>query len=335
MQMDLSLLQNYHIFAKVKDLSRHIEYLLATHDAVSVPGLCTFVTDNKSARYIHSEQTFLPPYRSVFVDNRINPEDTLLEDCIMQMNHVRRNIAAQWIEDYTADIRSTIIEQGSVEIGSIGELSQNGSGFMFNVCDAGINSPVLYGLDSFLFAKLPEAERTNNDADTPRITFSVKRSTVQSVLSAAAILLIAFILFVPQLQNINTREAAHLFSWNNIESVIAKIRAQHGKQPVIAEEATAPHKQDAEIKSPAKESETVTPSGYCVVMASAISSEMADAYVLKLKDMGFDNAVKVVSGKMVRVVLAGYGDDSAKAYAKVNEIRDKDPLFAQIWVMAL
>ena len=334
--MDLSLLQNYHIFAEVKDLSRHIEYLLATHDAVSVPGLCTFVTINKSARYINSEQTFLPPYRSLYVNNNINHEDTLLEDCIMKMHHVRRSIAAQWIEDYTADIRSTIIEQGSVEIGSIGELSQNGSVFTFNVCDAGINSPVLYGLDSFLFTKLPEAERTNNDADTPRITFSVKRSTVQRVLSAAAILLIAFILFVPQLQNINTREAAHMFSWNNVESVFAQIRAHHGKQPVIAEKAiTTTQKQDAEIQSSAEESETLTPSGYCVVMASAISSEMADAYVQKLKGMGLDNAVKVVSGKMVRVVLAGYGDDSSKAYAKVNEIRDKDPLFAQIWVMAL
>lgn len=321
----------------MKDLSRHIEYLLATHDTVFVPGLCTFVTDNKSARYINSEQTFLPPYRSVYINNAINPEDTLLEDCIIRIHHVRRSTAAQWIEDYTADIRSTIIEQGSVEIGSIGELSQNGSGFTFNVCDAGINSPGLYGLDSFVFSKLPEAERTSNDSDIPRITISIRRSTVQRVLSAAAIILIAFILFVPQLQNINIRETAHLFSWDNIESVVAKVRAQHGKQPIIAEpqDVSTPQKQDNVIQPTAKPDDSLTPSGYCVVMASAISSEMADAYVLKLKDMGLDNAVKVISGKMVRVVLTGYGDDSAKAYAKVNEIRDKDPLFAQIWVMAL
>ena len=321
----------------MKDLSRHIEYLLATHDAVSVPGLCTFVTDNKSARYVYSEQTFLPPYRSVYVNNTVTPEDSLLEDCIIRMHHVRRSTAAQWIEDYAADIRSTIIEQGSVEIGSIGELSQSGSGFTFNVCDAGINSPGLYGLDSFLFAKLPESERNSNDSDTPRITISIKRSTVQRVLSAAAILLIAFILFVPQLQNISTKEAAHLFSWNNIESVVAMVRAQHGKQPVIAKphDSAASPKQDNVILTQAKQDDKLTPSGYCVVMASAISDEMADAYVLKLKGMGLDNAVKVVNGKMVRVVLAGYGDDSAKAYAKVNEIRDKDPLFAQIWVMAL
>lgn len=322
----------------MKDLSRHIEYLLATHDAVSVPGLCTFVAYNKSARYINSEQTYLPPYRSVYVSNTINPDDSLLEDCIIKMHHVRRSTAAQWIEDYTADIRSTIIEQGTVEIGSIGELSQTNSGYTLNVSDAGINSPGLYGLDSFLFAKLPEAVRTGYDTDIPRITISVRRSTIQRVLSTAAILLIAFMLFVPQLRNINTNETAHLFSWNNVESVITKIKTQHGKQPTVAKtkDATATSTQTTEEETTTtKSDEPQTPSGYCVVMASAISNEMADSYVLKLKSMGLENAVKVVSGKMIRVVLTGYGDDSAKAYAKVNEIRDKDPLFAQIWVMAL
>ena len=328
----------------MKDLGRHIEYLLASYDEVAVPGLCTFVSENKSARYIVSENTFLPPYRSVYVCNSVNPEDTKLEDCIMKIHHVRRNIATQWIYDYAADIRSSIIEQGSVEIGTIGELSHNSSGYMFSVCDSGINSPVLYGLDTFLLAKLQSAERKDSNEDTPRITISLKRSTIQRTLSAAAVIFIAFILFVPQFDSWGISENARLFSWNTIEHFLSKARI-HDNIVVNADDKTSENaivattRQDtvSNTADSAKENNTEVqaPTGYCVVMASAITDEMADIYVQKLRNMGLENAMKIKDGKMIRVILAGYGEDSSKAYKKVNEIRNLDPLFAQIWVMAL
>lgn len=327
----------------MKDLSRHIEYLLASHDEVAVPGLCTFVSENRSARYIVGESTFLPPYRSVYVRNTINPDDSKLADCIMKIHHVSRNIASQWIYDYTADIRSTIIEQGAVEIGTIGELSQKGADYLFNVCEAGINSPELYGLDSFLLTRLHTAEKNDNDADIPRITISIRRSTVQRTLAAAAVVLIAFMLFVPQFSNFDVRATAKVLSWNAIESVFfSKVKPQRASAlddmvdeiPKASVSTTVPVNRAPSGNAVEENHTDVVPTGYCVVMASAITDDMADAYVQKLQGMGLENAMKIKDGKMIRVILAGYAD-SAKAYDKVREIRNSDPLFAQIWVMAL
>ena len=47
------------------ELSTHIEYMLLTHDEVSVPQLGTFIVKDMSSRRVDEEGIFLPPYRTV------------------------------------------------------------------------------------------------------------------------------------------------------------------------------------------------------------------------------------------------------------------------------
>lgn len=47
------------------ELSTHIEYMLLSHDEVSVPMLGTFIVRDMSSKRIDEEGIFLPPYRTV------------------------------------------------------------------------------------------------------------------------------------------------------------------------------------------------------------------------------------------------------------------------------
>ena len=59
----------------MKDLSRHIEYLLCEHDSVAIPGIGTFITEDLPARYYMEENTYLPPVKSVRLDIRHKQDD--------------------------------------------------------------------------------------------------------------------------------------------------------------------------------------------------------------------------------------------------------------------
>ena len=72
-------------------------------------------------------------------------------------------------------------------------------------------------------------------------------------------------------------------------------------------------------------------SGYCVVVASAISEKNAESYVERLHKEGYKEAQVYKKGNMVRVVFPGFASE-AEAHAKMNALSDRSEEFASAWV---
>ncbi len=188
----------------MKDLSRHIEYLLCEHNSVAIPGIGVFVTEELPARYYPKENLYLPPVRSVRLDTANKADDHKLEDCLVRLHHVTRNVANKWIAEYVNDIIQSLMDMGIMDMGTIGRLVAVDNKITFEVCDAGVNTPELYGLDSFHIAKLPtNAHKNNSNTDHTHFTIRLRRTTIHRVMTAAAMLIVALTVILPNYDSFN------------------------------------------------------------------------------------------------------------------------------------
>ena len=189
----------------MKDFSRHLEYLLCEHNSVAIPGIGIFVTEELQARYYADEKLYLPPLRSVRLDTRNSDDDGKLEHCLIQLHRITRNVARKWISEYIDEINHSLMDMGYMDMGTIGRLVMTSDGKIdFEVCDAGVNTPELYGLDSFHMPKLPAfAHKRQAYKDPTHFTIRLRRTTVHRIMAAAAMLIVAFTIIVPNYGTLN------------------------------------------------------------------------------------------------------------------------------------
>ncbi len=387
----------------MKDLSRHIEYLLCEHDSVSIPGIGVFITEELPARYYPEESLYLPPVRSVHLDTTNKDDDHKLEDCLIQLHHVTRSIANKWIFEYVNDINQSLMDMGIMDMGTIGRLVYVNGKMSFEVCDAGVNAPEMYGLDSFHIAKLPaHAHKNSGNTDHTHLTIRLRRTTIHRVMTAAAMLIVALTVIVPNYTSFNNlglqaslnsaKSLTNMFgsTAQPITDISAKSSAKKPTtderivadaptsvsqrtqdtyittqkadnisdvpQPAITEsdtvatsltqanpiadipatkvdvnQQTAVKTQTPEDFTDKAEVQSLEVSGFCIVMASAITNKGAEHLIAKLNKEGFPNAVKYNDRGMLRVLLTGY-DSETSARAHIAVVRATDELYSGSWI---
>lgn len=139
-------------------LTSHIERLLLHHDCVIVPGLGGFVAQECGARYVEEEDLFLPPYRTVTFNSRLNLSDGLLAAAIARSEGMTFEAASTWVVAEVETIRRTIAERGSYLFPGVGQLeATRTAAYEFTPISCGILSPALYGLDSCYVLTADEA----------------------------------------------------------------------------------------------------------------------------------------------------------------------------------
>ena len=215
------------------ELERHIEVLLLSNDCVIVPGLGGFMTHHVDARYDERDSMFLPPLRTLGFNPQLNLNDSLLAQSYIEAYDISYPEALQRIEDEVNELRQHLENEGSYELNDIGTLTLNDDGnYVFTPCEAGILTPVLYGLSSFEMKPLSlqeaipepvgpikpkERKETSNKPVAHIITLGaetsedeqeeeeergddmvhIKYTWVRNAVAAAAILLAIFILALP------------------------------------------------------------------------------------------------------------------------------------------
>ena len=368
----------------MKDLSRHIEYLLSETDSVSLTGIGVFVTKELPAKYCGEECLFLPPVRSVCLDTLNTEDDGKLENCLVSLHRVSHATAKKWIEEYLTDVHQSLLDLGYMDLGTIGRLVLCGEEVLFEACEAGVNSTEFYGLDSFHMTRLPaHAFKGRHTTDGTHVTIRLRKSTIHRWMTAAAIIIVALFVVAPNYGTFfspgSKSQAASAESILSLLSVNPQpIAASATSEPQQEVEVVPSEEQDIEVataqgynaevatgelqnaevapaveqaqavvsmdaltaaepaqpKLPAveeKEQATVSPSGYCVVMASAITHKGANSLIRKLAAEGFDNAVEVNDKGMLRVVLTGYLNEEA-ARAAMALVKSTDKLYSGSWI---
>ena len=208
----------------MKDLSRHIEYLLCDHNSVAIPGIGTFVIEELPARYYAEECCYLPPVRSVRLYTDKKADDGLLENCLIQLHRVTHNVAQKWIADFIDNINHQLLDNGYMDMGTIGRLVCIDNNICFEVCEAGVNAPDFYGLDSFHMAKLPAyAHKAHTQKDSTHFTIRLRRSTVHRVMTVAAMLIVVFTVILPNYRafNISSKLQAQFASAESLFTLLS------------------------------------------------------------------------------------------------------------------
>ncbi|MCR5180531.1 MAG: SPOR domain-containing protein [Bacteroidaceae bacterium] len=355
----------------MNELSRHIERILLTHDCVVVPHFGAFVTMAISATRDDGEQCFFPPLRVV----RFNP--SLLVDDGLLLTDVRASLncsdveGKRHIQHMVLELRQQLLSDGQVDFGSIGLFQQDEDGQVtFSPCQAGVVTPLFFGLDAFSMPKLTLAQRNDTgrgshrkqmeqalEAESEHITIHIHKRSLKNIVAAAAIMILC-VLFSSPIDESHpaSNQATILPSEPIAEAQQQKAEGQKQaqqeeilvpQQATQAEEATATTETDAEnpdkaevktapaSKAAQASSNEDAPNGnYCIVLASNVSLRNATAYVKTLKERGLSNARIYNNGKFNRVIIDGFQTEN-EAYEKNSELHRTNAEYANTWVMSL
>lgn len=348
----------------MKELVRHIEILLLDNDCVIIPDFGGFVTRHIPSKYIEDEMLFLPPIRTVGFNEQLKENDGLLATSFMKAYNITEKEALQIIKHKTMLLKQELLENNVCDLGSLGQLSTDADNHIsFSPCQAGTICPAFYGLDALSFSPLieemPASGTTLKQAekkDNNFIIIKLKKSWLHNIAAAAAVV-IAFLILSPSAHNTGIvsnekAEFAHLMTMPvpkaEQSATPAKALPQTERGNTVSmkasgnqSELTSVNKsvETADLKEmiPATNEQTVEPQtskepiGFCIVVASAIPENNAQAFAEQLKAKGHENAQVYKKGKMVRVIFPGYETES-EAYKALRKLSRQTDDFSSAWV---
>ena len=150
-------------FALVIELEKHIEILLLDNDCVIVPGLGGFVAHYVSAHFDKDSNMFLPPYRTLGFNSKLDMNDSLLAQSYVEAYDISYPEALRKIDSEVVELKRTLEVEGNYELDNIGVITINNEGnYEFEPCEAGVLTPGLYGLVGVDVQRL-EAEAEGKD----------------------------------------------------------------------------------------------------------------------------------------------------------------------------
>ncbi len=336
------------------ELKKHLEILLLDNDCVVVPGFGGFVAYHVSAHFDEADGVFVPPMRTLGFNPQLKMNDSLLAQSYVEAYDISYPEAVQRIENEVAELRETIIREGSYTFDGIGILSCNDDGgYLFAPCESGILTPDLYGLSTFSLspatkeealpaekksaapteteaAPLPHPTLTDVMDEDEERTIRIKLSWIRNVSAVAAAVLLFLLMSKPIANGNYSSQAIMALEHHRVYQLVAK---DQPAKPVAARPVAAA-KPSATPAVAAADSTRVLPekksANYCLVLASRVKRSNAEELVKKLKKRGFDDAEIYVHNKMVRVTY-GHFRTEGEAYGARNSLHHEAD-FADAWV---
>lgn len=344
--------------------------MLLENDCVIIPGFGGFIAHQVSARYVADENLFLPPYRTIGFSPSMRLNDGLLVQSYMTAYDASFPEAVRILESKVRFLEDSLHTNGSVELHGIGVLREDIKGeYSFEPNESGVLSPALYGLSSFSMPTLEqivrqqqeEAEKQKaakpilepsfvNETETKIIEMkNTKKVFYSNMVAAAVTLLIICLLALPftnigkssKQMNKTLSEAVSEDQRSLLEKVVGYM-TQSKVEPVVeaeiveepkAEEVKAAPAQTAPQAAPAAqaEKEETVSSYYTIVLASQVSKGNATKFIERLQKKNLDKA-ELLEGKFLRIIYGHYSSES-EAYTAIQELREEDAAFKQVWVM--
>jgi hypothetical protein len=351
-------------FASVIELQRHIEILLLANDCVIVPEFGGFITHNVPARYDTSDNSFLPPLRTLGFNPQLRMNDSVLAQSYVEAYDISYPEAVRRIEAEVAELKQQLEEEGHYTLTDLGELTVNQEGnYEFAPCESGILSPNLYGLGSFSFKRLKdkvaeEVERPqtavaseativalqeqteeqhllefSDDEEDDSSAISIKMTWIRNAVAVAAAVVAFFFIATPVANSdLGTPTMSQLQ-----HSILYKLIPQDTTLPAMEPVAEAPVAEKVVEEAPAAEkvvAEKIVAEKpavtYCIIVASQVKESNAELYVEKLKKNGYPNAYVYISNHVVRVVSDEFASQ-AEAYRVLNKMNMNEE-FYDAWV---
>lgn len=327
----------------VIELERHIEILLLSNDCVIVPGLGGFMAHHVDARYDETDNTFLPPLRTLGFNPRLTMNDSLLVQSYVEAYDISYPEALRRIEAEVAEIQQHLEAKREYELNDIGFLRINEDGNIeFEPCEAGILTPYLYGLNSFemstLTIKTPKEAKTPEPQDKKEMpeesSITIKMSWLRNAVAAAAAIVAFFMISTPISNSdatVDIQQSAFFAfpqqNHDNTEQTTDNIKDDQASVKVE-------DKHIAQATTTEAEKEHTT-SSFCIVLASQVTQCNAEIFIDQLCKDNFKEARLLKNKKnMLRVVYGNYHNE-ADALNNLRTLRCQSKHFEQAWVMEI
>ena len=338
------------------ELSTHIEYMLLSHDEVSVPMLGTFIVRDMSSKRIDEEGIFLPPYRTVSFRWDEQEAGEAFVASLSKLHNLSRHEARIMCVEYVDELMQTLADEGSASVGSMGSLlNDDESGeICFLPMQSGIASPAYYGLDAIPFAKLSHDVRQHRDkvqkgrktkvtsvvTDRDTITIRINRRFFNYVSAVAASIILFFTFTSPYgnpVVNGSSQKADTEMLLAPKLVPAAKPQPRKAEKPVAAtpapvEETPVKLAEAQPVQSeeePMVNGQSSTVNDFVIVLASAISKKNALNFAEKLQKQGY-KAQACEFGGMVRVIIPGF-ESQDDAYAEIRRMKSENKELSSAW----
>lgn len=334
------------------NLSKHIEALLLNNDCVIVPGLGGFVTQSVPARYVTEEQLFLPPHRTIGFNPQLTLNDGLLVQSYMQAYGTGYSEATLQIEETVYQLKETLHASGEFTLDGIGTFTLDLSDALnFHPIEAGVISPQLYGLGSFIVSRATAAHSSSvadsvaEEQEEKRVKVVTTSATSRTytlnfnreLCNYAAAVAVAIIFYFLWATPVGVADSAYTAS-------PAIATTQLGLATASAPQPSATHRQlgnkavpatpGLQDGSPASTSKQQQAQGrYTIVVASSVPRKGAMQLVEQLNQDGLANAEIIEMKRMVRVVYGHY-TTAGDAQAALRTLR-QGVHFKEAWVMEI
>ena len=133
------------------------------------------------AWYDDNDNMFIPPYRTLGFNPKLNLNDSLLAQSYTETYDISYPEACNRIEREVEELKQHIANNGSYELNDIGTLFLNDDGNIeFTPCEAGILTPSLYSFSSFEMNTLKQVEEDKHEAT---VSTAPQRTTLNNPLS--------------------------------------------------------------------------------------------------------------------------------------------------------
>lgn len=210
----------------MKNLVRHIDFLLRDNDCVILPGFGGFIAHAVPAYYVKEEHTYYPPSRSISFNAAITMNDGLLAQSYMKSYGVDYARATYMIDMAIDQLRDALDEEGEATLPRIGRLKQDiYQSLQFIPETAGIASSNHFGLGTFSIQELSQIGHTSREVakqpDTiithteKTIDLHINKSILRQVVYTAAVFLLLLTVSLP----IGNEKVADIASLHFAEAV--------------------------------------------------------------------------------------------------------------------
>lgn len=192
----------------MKNLARHIEWLLHDNDCVILPGFGGFIAHVVPAYYVSTENLYYPPSRSISFNTAITMNDGLLAQSYMRSYNVDYVQATYLVDMAIEKLRDTLDEEGYVIIPHIGTIKQDiHQSIQFIAEPTGVSSPHHFGLGAFTINTIAQLQNQSGEiAQQSKSLFTqtektidvhIQKRALRHILSTAAVFLLLLMVALP------------------------------------------------------------------------------------------------------------------------------------------
>ena len=127
-------------------LSKMVRETILDHDAVTLPGIGSFMAEIVPSMFTDKGYTIHPPYRRLFFSRR-EEGDTLLRDLYAESNDIPLASADRIVREFLAEMKEVLKEKKTVVFPGLGRLRATKENNFFFVADEDLDIyPAGFGL---------------------------------------------------------------------------------------------------------------------------------------------------------------------------------------------